>query len=392
MPSEPARLSGAAPLVLAACLCLATAAWASSLEPLNTDGLGDSANTGITALVSDGTRLYAGTWNVATGGQVRVSTDGAAWSPLGNAGFVGPGAVSVDSLAVFRGSLYAGTWNPGAGGGLFRMDPGTSGPWEMVTDNGFGDPATERVSRLCVAGDTLYAGCFNPIGGVALYASATGNPGNWQAVDLQGTAGPSASDITAMILHEEWLYIGTEALRPPLEGGEVLRMRVADGMWERCSTPGFGRPANQAVSALAVWNGALYAALWNGSNGLEVWNVPVGSVTSPGAWKRVAARGIEARGYVLPTALLAQGDRLYLSAQGRFTAEGSVMEGTAVPREAVGGAVFEALKPSSWQGVRTRDHLRNPVTGATAMALFGDRVVIGSTALGAPASLFALTP
>jgi hypothetical protein len=392
VPSERARPRGAAPLALAACLCLAAAARSSSLEPLNSDGLGDPANTGITAMVSDGSRLYAGTWNAANGAQVRVSTDGAAWSALGNAGFGGPGAVSVDSLAVFGGRLYAGTWNPEAGGGLFRMDTGTSGPWEMVTDIGFGDPATERVSRLCVAGDTLYAGCFNPAKGAALYASATGDPGDWQEINLRETASPSASDITAMISHEEWLYIGTEALRPPLEGGEVLRMHVADGALERCSTPGFGRSANQAVSALAVWNGALCAALWNGSSGLEIWSVPVDLATSPGAWKRVAARGIEARGYVLPTAMVIHGDRLYLSAQGRFTAEGSVMEGTAVLREAVGGAVFEALKPASWQGVRTRDYLRNPVTGATAMTRFGNRVLVGTTALGAPASLFALTP
>jgi hypothetical protein len=42
--------------------------------------------------------------------------------------------------------------------------------------------------------------------------------------------------------------------------------------------------------------------------------------------------------------------------------------------------------------VRTRDYLRNPVTGATAMTRFGNRVLVGTTALGAPASLFALTP
>lgn len=361
-------------------------------QPISADNLG-----AVSWAVAD-RRLYLGTWNTATGGEVFRSRDGRHWSRVGSGGLGRRRSFCVISLAVFRGHLHAGTWNVEEGAGLHRarLDDGDQLRWQSVTVDGFGDPCNQAVTGLCAFRDHLYAGCYNPAEGAEVWRSPTGQPGSWRQVNANAFGDARNSDATSLRVHGDHLYVSTEALRIPGRGCQIWRTDgrpAATGLaWERVADNGFGNPENVNVWGMTVFRGMMYAATWNPEQGAEVWRARPDPDRAPWSWERVAAGGFGDRDYYMATSLVALGDTLFLGAVGKHRYRGNPFEGGAEVIEAAGGVLMSSRDGCRWTRIDRPGFLRSPVLGAASLAVFDRRLFIGATALDRPLEIWTCRP
>ncbi|MFH1151199.1 MAG: DUF5719 family protein [Actinomycetota bacterium] len=164
--------------------------------------------TGAVPLVVFGNELYVGVADSA-GCSVRKKVGGT-WPVVGQAGLGDPDNTAVTSFAVYDGSLYAGTTNTSDGCRVLRLE---SGNWVDVAPPGFGDKANMSAATMLAAGDgKLYVGTANL--DMSSFQSNGAEIHSWD-----GAAWSAGSEIPA----------------------------------------GFGDTENEAVSAMAEYDGKLYA-------------------------------------------------------------------------------------------------------------------------------------
>lgn len=261
-----------------------TGAWSAVVD----DGFGDPANGGIDHLLPFNGQLYAGTWNwngasnSSNGGQVWRSANGSDWTRVVNNGFGDAGNDEVFRFEVFDGQLYASTWSYSAAHGaeIWRSPSGNAGSWTRVAANGFGDNQNEAIISFAVFGGQLYAGTINEVTGGQIWRSADGV--TWSPVNAAGFGFSSNWAISALAAFDGSLYASVR------DGGQVWRCQVCDGSdWQRVVDAGFGNATTNKASALAVMDGALYLVIGNYSTGLEVWRTQDGS-----AWQQVGFAGL----------------------------------------------------------------------------------------------------
>ena len=303
---------------------------ASSWQQININGFGDPTTNGVISLELFRGRLYAGTANWNTGGQVwRWNRDGQ-WEQVSETGF-GAGAdnAAIIDLAVFRGKLYAGMgWNA-TPGQVWRSQDGTS--WQPVTTDGFGDNTNIAITNFTFFKNMFYAGTGNTSSSAQIWRSRTGNSGSWTQVgpDDSGLVG----NVTGFAVYKGVLYAAIEpagglgapiqvwrstngsdwvtvtadgfgnpynastggfaqfrgylylGIRNETTGGQIWRTK--DGLsWEPVVSDGFGNPANIKVESLLAHDGNLFAVTFNEQTGLEVWRTDNGTV-----WEQDSANG-----------------------------------------------------------------------------------------------------
>ncbi len=385
-------------IMMGCCLLpLPSLAEGGALARVNTDGFGDEANTAIYALYpsDEASKLYAGTWNRATGCQVYASDDGAVWTKVAAGGLGSADNFCAASLAWFDGRLYIGTWNMASGAALYRSGPkGGEGSWEAITRDGFGSPDNERITRLCVFNKMLYAATFNAQTGPGIWRSDSGDAGSWQQVNANGWGAPSNSDVSMLTVHDGCLYAGTEALHPPFRGAQLWRtdgkLAAPFDQWQCLNTPGFGKRTNQHIGGIAALDSTLYAATWNGASGLEVWRAPLTDKAPLANWEKAASDGITNPAYAMATGLVLYKKALYLGARGKFALDGELFGESAQVKDATGGALFTSADGNNWRRMEQEGFLTPPTLGVQSMAVFKGRLFIGSFALDSPAQLWAM--
>lgn len=299
-------------------------------QQINANGFGDPQTSGVISLEVFRGRLYAGTANWNTGGQVWRWNRNVQWQPVSEPGF-GSGAdnAAIIDLAVFRGNLYAGMgWNT-TPGQVWRSPDGTT--WYPVTTDGFGDGENIAVTNFTSFKGMFYAGTGNTSGSAQIWRSGTGTSGDWTQVapDDSGLIG----NVTGFAVYQGVLYAAVEpasgvgapfqvwrstngsdwvtvttdgfgdpqnastggfaqfrgylylGIRNEATGGQIWRTK--DGLnWEPVVTDGFGNTANIKVESLLVHDGNLFAVTFNEQTGLEVWRTADGNV-----WEQDSTNG-----------------------------------------------------------------------------------------------------
>ena len=159
--------------------------------------------------------------------------------------------------------------------------------WEQVNSNGFGDPQVGEVTALEAFNGFLYAGTYNPIDPAPLYDGAqifhSSDGVAWTPVTQPGfgnshdIAPPAILDF---IVFNNQLYAGTG------RGNASQLWRTSNGtIWAPMDVTGFSDPDNVDITALAVYNGMIYAGVTNQVTGAQIWRSYTGDNNT---WTQVA--------------------------------------------------------------------------------------------------------
>ncbi len=263
----------------------------------NLNGFGNRQNVDVLSLESFGGSLYAGTYNPDGGNGAQLWRFGNSWAAVMTNGFNDAANVGIDDLIEFKGNLYAGTWNEDNGGQIWRSANGSS--WAQVVDQGFDDRTNGEIFSLAVYSNTLYASTwsYTSTHGAEIWRSDTGNSDDWEQAADNGFDGDAANrSVTAMGVFNGYLYAGTDnwsSTTITSTGAEVWRCQECDGSdWVPVNTGGFGTVNNIGVSALAEFDGHLYAStVTQDGFGMEVWRCD--ACNAPGDWERVVENGFD---------------------------------------------------------------------------------------------------
>jgi hypothetical protein len=234
----------------------------------NINGFGDWQMMTIRSLTPFGGQLYAGTENWAGLG-AQLWRAGSPWTAVVTDGFGVAENFAIDHLIEFKGQIYAGTVNS-AGGEVWRSSSGDSLDWTRVVSHGFGDAANVEVFRFAVFDGMLYAATWSYLDhGTEIWRSGSGDSDDWTRVVSDGFDGDAANGAALSFeTYNGFLYAGTANWN---SGGEVWR--TADGtLWTKVNDDGFGSADNGWVSALAAFDGSLYAGAYGATAaGSEIW-------------------------------------------------------------------------------------------------------------------------
>ncbi len=271
-------------------------------QPSNLNGFGSRQNTDVLSLASFGGALYAGTYNPYSGNGAQLWRFGSSWAAVMIDGFGSADNVGIDDMIEFGGNLYASTWNE-TGGEIWRSGNGSS--WTRVVDQGFGDGTNGELFSFAVFSDTLYASTwsYTSTHGAEIWRSSTGNSGDWTQAAGNGFDDNTANQaVTALAAFNGHLYAGTANMdwdTGTSGGGEVWR--TGDGTtWTPVNTGGFGSTTNVAISALAEFDGRLYASTNADAAGDDVWRC---QVCDGSDWESVMTDGFGDGGASDPSAL-----------------------------------------------------------------------------------------
>jgi len=260
---------------------------------VNAPGFGNPANEIVTSLAPFGDQLYASAGGETAVAQVYRRGNGLAWTTVVSDGFGSPNNYSIGHLIAFNGQLYAGTENAMDGAQIWRSPNGTN--WTPVVTRGFGSAGNAEIARFAVFGGRLYAATtsYTTTHGLQIYRSTTGNPGDWTRIDQPNSFGDVTNvSAPALEVFGNYLYVGVENfsyISFTSTGAEVWR--TSNGTtWSKVNNDGFGTPSNTGVSALAVFNGYLYASTMGAAgHGAEVWRCQTCSAQRD--WTKVVDNG-----------------------------------------------------------------------------------------------------
>ena len=161
--------------------------------------------------------------------------------------------------------------------------------WEQVNSNGFGDPQIGEVTALEAFNGYLYAGTFNPINpipgqlydGAQIFRSSDG--ATWSAVTQPGfgnTHDIAPPAILDFVVFNNQIYAGTG------RGNASQIWRSSNGItWAPMDVTGFSDPDNVDITALAVYNGMIYAGVRNQVTGAQIWRSFTGDNNT---WTQIA--------------------------------------------------------------------------------------------------------
>jgi len=224
-------------------------------------------------------------------------------------------------MVAFNDSLFIATNDKQRGPVVyFSADP-VAGEWKQATEAGFGDISNIAITSMAEFNGSLYVATLNPSSGFQLWYTSTVNDDPvWRQVISQGahryTLNPA---VISMVVYEGALYLGTgpngangEEGDNDSAGAELIRV-FPDNSWEivvgsprfspvglkvpmAAMGPGFDNRKNNAITAMAVHEGQLYAStsdtgyinkpqmssyrLWSTADGDEWLAVPISSTNS----------------------------------------------------------------------------------------------------------------
>lgn len=224
---------------------------------------------------------------------LRMAVADEPWTAWNRSGFGHPAADAIGALATFGDGLYAATQDADHGAALWRRES-PDGPWTAVLQDGNGDVANRAVTDLTVWNGALYAGVRNltvttdpatgseqrQSQGGAIWRSADGS--SWQTVAGGGLGDKRNAALGAFAGYGQYLYAGSQGL-DATRGAEVWRSSTgAAGSWERVVQGGFDAdPGNQAIGAMGVFTGTLFAGTCQTADRPELWQTRDGKRWSP---------------------------------------------------------------------------------------------------------------
>jgi hypothetical protein len=151
---------------------------------VNANGFGVATNFASTSMVVKGSYLYVGTdtgW-AGLGSVWRTSGSGGPpftdWTKVCADGFGDPVNVGVESVVSDGSYIYASTFNPATGTELWRSACSGGPPftdWQQVNNDGFGAAATQEASALIFFNSNLFCGS-DGTGGCKVWISVTVSP------------------------------------------------------------------------------------------------------------------------------------------------------------------------------------------------------------------------
>jgi len=183
------------------------------------------------------------------------------WEQVNSNGFGDPTTGEVSALGAYNGYLYAGTHNlidPEPlfdGAQIFRSSDGLA--WTPVTQPGFGnahDTAPPAILDLAVFKGYLYASTGRGDSAGKIYRTVNGV--NWAPVVNSGFGDQDNVDITALAGYDGFIYAG---VTNQVTGVQIWRSFTGDSnTWTQMVVPG---TTETSISGFAVFDGALYAAV-----------------------------------------------------------------------------------------------------------------------------------
>ena len=252
---------------------------------------------------------------------VRLLPTGTSWVQIAEAGFNNPQNIAIQNLALFTNSAgenyyFLSALNPTTGAQLWqRRLAGNSGlrpSWGLIIKDGFGNPANAGIAHLLQFKGQLYAGTTsNEKNGGEVWRTANGI--QWDQVVSAGFGDPTNAEIVRFIEFDSQLYASTRSLSNR-HGGEIWRSDTGDaGDWERVVADGLGDSNNQSVSALVVFNKALFVGTSNPATGPQVWRSANGVDWTPVSLDGFGAGNQAGHGV---TAVAVYADQLYVATDG----------------------------------------------------------------------------
>lgn len=324
-------------------------------QQVNSDGFGDPDTNEVTALEVFNGFLYAGVGNTnpLEGARIFRSPDGVTWAPVTEPGFALPHdnrPPAILDLAAFQGRIYASTGR-GNAAQIWRSQDGQY--WSAVVNAGFADPDTVKITALTEFGGKLYAGAWNDVTGAQIWSSYTGDSNSWtqEAPDTPGT-GPGG--VTAMAVFDGALYAAVDS------GGPVQIWSSSGGAWSPVVSDGFGSSQTKTAGGLAAFGGKLYAGAGNTAAGAQLWRTADGST-----WTQVTNPGFGGQNNLAVEAVTVWQNQLFVSVRNTLT-------GMEVWRSADGTA-WEQASPDGFG-----DSHNTGANYTQASAGFGGSLYIGT--------------
>jgi hypothetical protein len=179
------------------------------------------------------------------------------WQQVNSNGFGDTQTGEISALEVFKGYLYAGTTNSIAGARIFRSPDGVT--WTPVTPPGFGiehDIAPPSILDMIVFNGRIYASTGRGDGPGQIWRALDGV--NWAPMVISGFSDPDIVDITALAIYDGMLYAGATHL---INGAQIWRSYSGDSnTWTKVGPTDPGTDA-ATVTGFAEFDGALCAAI-----------------------------------------------------------------------------------------------------------------------------------
>ena len=250
-----------------------------------------------------------------------------AWQQVNSNGFGDLDAVEVSALGSFDGYLYAGTHNPVDFTLIYRSPDGST--WDPVIDPGFGiphDTAPPAILDMLVFKGRLYASTGRGDGPGQIWRSVDG--ASWAPVVISGFGDPDLVDITALAEYNGKIYAGATHL---IQGAQIWSSWTGDSnSWTQVGPTAPGTPP-EAVSGFAVFDGGLYASIESDAPA-QIWS------SYGGDWAPVMSDGFGDSQTTFIGGLAAFGSHLYAGAGNTIdgaqlwrTNDGSAWEPVYVP-------------------------------------------------------------
>lgn len=247
-------------------------------------GFGDPHNDWVEGFVFND-RLIVVVSGAASGPQIWVSDDGLAFRQTesgglgdkGNTGFA-----TVRTQPVLDGKLYVGTSNPSTGGEIWRTSDGLL--WERVADKGLERSSNTSLNPFLVFNRHLYAigvsaGGLDKLKGLEVYRSADGVA--WQKVVTDGFGQGKERNVTGTLVEFKGrLYLTTNTMDPrillPGRPSERLAPRgfqlwVSDdgAKWTQIGKDGFG-VSTALYASMNIIGGFAYLSVFDYHKGSQL--------------------------------------------------------------------------------------------------------------------------
>jgi hypothetical protein len=311
---------------------------------------------------------------------LRLLPKGTSWVQMAEASFNKPENIAIQGLSLFTNPAgesyyFLSTLNPTTGAQVWRRRLAGGGgvvgtpTWGLVVKDGFGNPANVGIAHLLEFKDQLYAGAMsNEKNGGEVWRSANG--AQWDQVASAGFGDPTNAEIVGFVEFNSQLYASTRSLSSR-HGGELWRSDTGDaGDWERVAADGFGDSDNQSLSALTIFNKALFAGTANPATGPQVWRSANGTDWAPVTLDGFGVGNQAGQGV---TAMAVFADQLYVATAG-------------APDASVGVEVWrcQVCEGGDWTRVVENGFGNAEMSGRAALVVHNDQLylVAGNSASG----------
>ena len=248
-------------------------------------GFGDADNTWVEGFVFND-HLIVMVSGAANGPQIRVSDDGLTFRQTVSEGLgdkENTGFQTVREQPVLDGKLYLGTSNPSTGGEIWRTPDGLQ--WERVADKGLERSLNTSLHPFLVFSGQLYAigvsvGGLDKLKGLEVYRSADGT--SWQKVVTDGFAqGKERNVAGSLVEFGGRLYLTASTMDPrilmPSHPSERMAPRgfqlwVSDdgAKWTQVGKDGFGASTSLYATMTVIGDIAYLSAL-DYHKGSQLW-------------------------------------------------------------------------------------------------------------------------